>query len=75
MISFVYYGTGQKGEILKTSSEELVPFTDENIEQMKLNKVKSAGLKKAIQAARDSLWILCLSFVALKMSILLQPLW
>ena len=55
MISFVYYGTGQKGEILKTSSEELVPFTDENIEQMKLNKVKSAGLKKAIQAARDSL--------------------
>jgi len=53
-MSFVFYGTGQKGEVSKTAFGGLIPFNEENIKKMKLDKVKSSGLKKAIQAAMDS---------------------
>ena len=53
-MSFVFYGTGQKGEVSKTAFGGLIAFNEENIKKMKLDKVKSSGLKKAIQAAKDS---------------------
>ena len=53
MINFVYFGCGRVGSIPKTSINDLVPFTDDNVKIQKLDKNKSAKLKNAVKVAKN----------------------
>ena len=53
MINFVYFGCGRVGSIPKASINDLVPFTDDNVKILKLDKIKSAKLKNALKVAKD----------------------
>ena len=53
MINFVYFGSGRVGSISKASINDLVPFTDDNVKILKLDKIKSAKLKYALKVAID----------------------
>ena len=54
--SLVYYETGETNVVPK-SSADLVPFTQQNIENLKLDQMKSRKLQKAIAAAKASMWV------------------
>ena len=51
-ISVVYYGTGEVATLRKAAHSRLLPFTEEIIQKLRLDK--NAKLKKALQEARDS---------------------
>ena len=53
MINFVYFGCGRVGSIPKASINDLVPFTDDNVKILKLDKIKSAKLKNALKVAKN----------------------
>ena len=53
LISLVYYETGETNSVTMPGSE-LVPFTDDTIANLGLEKMKNRKLKKAIAAARAS---------------------
>ena len=53
MINFVYFGCGRVGSIPKASINDLVPFTDDNVKILKLDKIKSAKLKNPFKVAND----------------------
>ena len=55
MINFVYFGCGRVGSIPKASINDLVPFSDDNVKILKLDKIKSAKLKNALKVAKDYL--------------------
>ena len=56
MINFVYFGCGRVGSIPKSSINDLVPFTDDNVQILKLDKIKSAKLKNVVKVAKDYLY-------------------
>ena len=43
------------GSIPKASINDLVPFNDDNVKILKLDKIKSAKLKNALKVAKDYL--------------------
>ena len=51
-ISVVYYGTGEVATLRKAAHSRLLPFTEEIVQKLGLDK--NAKLKKALQEARDS---------------------
>ena len=53
-VSLVYYETGETNVVPK-SSADLVPFTQQNIANLKLDQLKSRKLQKAIAAAKASM--------------------
>ena len=53
-ISLVYYETGETNVVPK-SSADFVPFTQQNIANLKLDQLKSRKLQKAIAAAKASM--------------------
>ena len=53
IINFVYFGCGRVGSIPKASINDLVPFSDDNVKILKLDKIKSAKLKNALKVAKD----------------------
>ena len=53
-VSLVYYETGETNVVPK-SSADLVPFTQQTIENLKLDQMKSRKLQKAIAAAEASM--------------------
>ena len=55
-VSLVYYETGETNVVPK-SSADLVPFTQQTIENLKLDQMKSRKLQKAIAAAEASMWV------------------
>ena len=55
-ISLVYYETGETNVVPK-SSADFVPFTQQNIANLKLDQLKSRKLQKAIAAAKASMWV------------------
>ena len=56
LISLVYYETGETNSVPMPGSE-LVPFTDDNVANLKLEKKKNRKLQKAIAAARASVLV------------------
>lgn len=54
IVTFVYFGSGQSGSLPRSSVGELVPFTQENIKTMKLDKIKSTKLREALKLANQS---------------------
>ena len=59
-VSLVYYETGDTNVVPK-SSADLVPFTQQTIENLKLDQMKSRKLQKAIAAAKASMWVVIIS--------------
>ena len=61
-VSLVYYETGETNVVPK-SSADLVPFTQQTIENLKLDQMKSKKLQKAIAEAKASMRVGVNSFL------------